>query len=112
MPVAVAARLRRNVPSPETPDTTTSKFVPALADTEEIVPVAPAAVSVKSAVSTPLTLSENVTRQVTLEATVAALSGLSRVMELTTGAVVSIVTTNGFEAGLLTPPFDAVTEKV
>ena len=54
---------RRNVPSPDTGLTVTSITVPLPAETEAMVPAAdPLVVRAKSLVSTPLTLSLNVTR--------------------------------------------------
>jgi hypothetical protein len=67
---------------------------------------------VKSPLSTPPTVSENVTRHTTLEAEVAAEDGLSRVIDETAGAIVSIVTTKGADAGLEVPPVLAVAENV
>ena len=86
MPVPLLFKSSRNVPSPVTELTVTSIVVPLLAETDEMLPSAvPVFVRAKSDVSTPVTLSLNVTRYVTLVALVTESLGAWRLMELTEG---------------------------
>jgi hypothetical protein len=88
IPVPLAFRSSRRVPSPLTLFTVTSIVVPDDAETDAIVPAAvPVAVNEKSPMSTFDTLSLNVTLYTNEVALVLAVAGVCRLIELTEGAV-------------------------
>src|SRR5687768_9733319 len=106
MPVPLAFTSRRTDPSPLNGPTVTSIVAPLEDDTADTAPLnPPVSTAVKSAASTPLTLSLSVTRNVTLAALVDAPVGFSRFTDRTVGATVSTVTRNAGDHGLtLLPP--------
>src|SRR5438045_5522797 len=122
IPVPLLFKSRRSVPLPPTELTVTSIVVPLPAETDAIVPVGvPVVVREKSLVSTPLTLSLNVTRNTTLAALVVCAAGVCRLIDETVGAVVSTstpVVVGGVKvniallpaASLIVPAFSAIGE--
>ena len=93
------------MPSPLSGPTVTSIVAPLDDDTADTAPLNPPVnTGVKSAASTPPTLSLSLTRNVTFAALVDAAVGFSRFTDNTVGATVSMVTRNAGDEGLTPPP--------